>query len=54
MTKEEIGLGKKIIVCPKCKTEIEVELDIQIDQILPEIINASQKLNPNKKINDKS
>ena len=37
----ELPSIKKIVDCPRCKAKIEVEFEIGMDMILPEIAKAS-------------
>jgi len=37
----ELPSIKKIVDCPKCKAKIEVEFEIGMDMIMPELAKAS-------------
>jgi len=37
----ELPSIKKIIYCPRCKAKIEVEFEIGLDAIIPELAKAS-------------
>jgi len=42
----ELPSIKKIVYCPKCKAKIEVEFEIGMDMILPELAKASLSIAP--------
>ena len=37
----ELPSIKKIVDCPRCKAKIEVEFEIDLDMIMPELAKAS-------------
>ena len=42
----ELPSVKKIVDCPKCKAKIEVEFEISMDMIMPELAKASLPIAP--------
>lgn len=50
---KEIQLKKKLIICPKCKTKIEIDLTIDISPV-SELFGAFQAMNNPEKDDNKS
>ena len=42
----ELPSIKKIVDCPRCKAKIEVEFEIGMDMIMPELAKASLPIAP--------
>ena len=44
----ELPSIKKVVDCPRCKAKIEVEVEIGMDMIIPELAKASLSIAPPK------
>ena len=42
----ELPSVKKIVHCPRCKAKIEVEFEVDLDMIMPELAKASLPIAP--------
>ena len=42
----ELPSVKKIVDCPRCKAKIEVEFEVDLDMIMPELAKTSLSIAP--------
>ena len=42
----ELPLIKKIVDCPRCKAKVEVEFEVDLDMIMPELAKSSLLIAP--------
>lgn len=54
LTTMELPSIKKIVDCPRCKAKIEVEFEIDLDMIMPELAKASLPIAPPIKLEEES
>ena len=50
----ELPSVKKIVHCPRCKAKIEVEFEVDLDMIMPELAKSSLLIAPPMKPEEES